>query len=391
MSIAYLIMMLGQPFGFATITGLVFPYKKRRDVAYVYFIHLAYIMWVEYIRLNAPDKIYGYFYLVFNLIEILLPLLFAKFFHRSALWKTTFCYLAMGVLNNQVNQMIIMACFKNSKISACRNIYVAFINYLNRNVNRMTLRGAIYYFVYSVAIFLIMALIYRRMTTKERENSEKIYRLIYSMIAIVLVGSNVALRTAREYMGQSTFVFWEIIVPLAEVMAVTGLIIVFAIQEKKTVSIKYRNIQRHMKEERGDSNKNFEVFANENVNTYINFNINTMKNSGIAVDVISYMGDRISLPVEDDSMISELDKIFTWISNNISEEMAYMVMGIKREKNALVIHFEYNHRKRLKFLSQLIKSEYMYISDDYYRLEQHELMRDEIMLYYPECFGDEMP
>ncbi|MBR1508514.1 MAG: hypothetical protein IJ619_10980, partial [Eubacterium sp.] len=222
--ICYLLIVAVQAVSLTTITGLVLPYKRKIHILYTYLIHLGIIVFIDIVRYFASDEVYAVAYIFFNIIEVLLPYIFARYFVKSLLWKSSFCYLVMGVINNLAFHIVLMQIPIGTATMAA---------YIDVKWQLFTLPGAIVYVLSALFSYFTLSLINRKIIRTDKQFMEKYFRLIYIIISVLISGSNVLTRTDRDYYAPGYTLFWTKIVPAINILAVIGLVLFFIFSEKK--------------------------------------------------------------------------------------------------------------------------------------------------------------
>lgn len=371
--ICYLLIVAVQAVSLTTITGLVLPYKRKIHILYTYLIHLGIIVFIDIVRYFASDEVYAVAYIFFNIIEVLLPYIFARYFVKSLLWKSSFCYLVMGVINNLAFHIVLMQIPIGTATMAA---------YIDVKWQLFTLPGAIVYVLSALFSYFTLSLINRKIIRTDKQFMEKYFRLIYIIISVLISGSNVLTRTDRDYYAPGYTLFWTKIVPAINILAVIGLVLFFIFSEKKKNENQYKNLIASRLTERGNSNKEINLFLDDELNVYLNDRVGRLKESGTAVDVISYMSEKINSPLQNEVLIHILDEIFTGIDNSRNMKQPFTIICFKKQAGDMVIHFEYSKSAKFNTLKKIFTREYLYIYNDYYRLDEIGLMRDEVTLLF---------
>ena len=144
----------------------------------------------------------------------------------------------------------------------------------------------------------------------------------------------------------------------------------------------YKRIASVKKDERGDSNKEIKIFLEEDVNLYLNNTVKKLKDKGFAVDVISYMAERVSIPTDSDQFLCTLEGIFENVLQNKCPGKPYAVICIKKKRDDLIIHVEYNKSSVKQVFARLFTGEHLFVLNDCYRYDETGITRDEITLLY---------
>ena len=371
--ICYIMILSVQAVNLTLITALVLPYKRKISILYTFLTHISIILTIDVMRLITNDETYALVFIAANLIDILIPFLFAKHFVKSLLWKSSLCYLLTGILSNLAFHIILMLTpLGNDTLTA----------YLSENWRSFTLPGALIYVAASLAGFFLVSLTARKFIRTDRQSAEKFYKIIYIAIAIILIVSDIITRLNQGYSGERYAIFWTIVIPVIYILAMAGVIAFFIYSDKKRNEELYRKAFSSEKSERGDSNKEIRLFLDDELNRYLNEKVKALKDSGKAVDVISYISDRISAPINVSAMISLLDSVFDNIIQSKVTHSPYAIICFRLQNDRLVIHFEYSKASSISLIKKLFSREYLYIYDYYYRLDETGILRDEITFLF---------
>ena len=231
----------------------------------------------------------------------------------------------------------------------------------------------------------IVAFVFRKIITRDKESNERIFRVLFfvytlgNMILILIYKTNL-MNMERDIRG-----YYMVVTPLVFAVEFISIIGVIVWNKKRIVENKYRSISAIQKTQRGDSNKKIQIFneQNDRINKYLNRKVQGYKASGIGVDVISYLTDEISCPIDEKEFLMELDQIFDGFEDVRKGERTFLVIGFKIKKEGLIIHFEYNLNDPSHIFSRLLEREYIRIAADHFRLDRRCILTNEILLLYP--------
>ena len=375
MPIGYILIVLAQPFNLFFLTLLVFPVKKRIYSLYVYILHLFTVIQFEIVGCNTTGWLYTFYTVLAGILEFTVPYIIAKYYLRSLRWKSTFMYFIFGGITNSVLGIIV------THFNYGRDYFSAYLRY---DLNGVSALYGLFYLAIAIFFNVIMALIYRRFIIKENILFEKFYRIITLFFMTVVVLSGIFFKYDAASMDNNIQWYYSYFMPTFIVILICIMAIFFVQQEKKRIKKTYSNIMYENKAERGDSNKKVCIFnEGSKINVYLNSIVKELKKKGFAIEIISYMSERISVP-DEDIIIKELSDVIAYVEESKAKEYSYIVINFKKINGGLVIHMEYNKRMALRHIYRLLKREYISVLDKYYRYEKTGTVTDEIMLLYPD-------
>jgi len=368
-NLRYILMLLAQPVSFAAITGIVLLVKRKRYILYSYLIHLLYIAVVEVFRSYAGDRVYAVAFVFFNLTEVVLPLIFARYFVRNLTWKAAFYYLFLGTADNMIYQSLIV------RTGAGR---AAFEAYLDCRWSEIALSGALLNVLVMLLVYFTVALLGRFSARKAVEAMERYYRPIYIVLSALLVAGNVIMRTSRDYADNHPEFFWTILVPVVDILAIAGLLLFFISFGKEGLKDICEKLRRVEKSERGDSNKEIRIFNEDWINRYFQHRTDELKRKGLAVEIISYMPCRISVSLEESRWMPCFEDVLLSLRE---KRTVYFVMVFRPLGDSIVINMEYGdgsfHRRNM------LNRDHLTVFRDHYLYEQQERGHGSVTLLLP--------
>ena len=435
MSLGYLMIILSQPLILMAPTAITFSWRKRIYIVYTFLICFAFNLGTELLGPELQRS--RLWFLFFCSMELTLPYLFGRFFLNDLTWKSAVFYEIIALFINLFSTNIIRI------IPVTRHDFFKYLEYKGRDVS--IAGGLLIFFIFQFVAFAI-SYVFRKLLTSSNQSHEKIYMTVYFIYMVIALISAVTTKSGKIDIDEGMSLFFYYLLPVIILINIVIIIIALTVHQKRHVANIYKGIVLQKKEDRGDSNKQFRIFEDGSVlNDYFTQRISKYKKQGVAVDIISYLPERISAPVGEEEFIKEMDKVFAEYEENRKAEGlrwcraggkaeglswrkaggkaegqkwcrtggkakgrkssddkrdkplrgkntadgtdvrigSYLVISFKMNKNGIIIHLEYDHISNWNFFTKLFEREYVSFMNDYYKFEKQSLMTNEVLLMYP--------